>query len=170
MWIGSTICYILADKSSCIIGSPSLILVTDRVVCWETKSSCQVKLPSLQSIYETQHIYLLNWAPSDQERPPRWKNHLAEEWVLCTAMVPNAFYQFCTSTHVRSLLILVCLSASATTRFTRFTKKGLQSRRATASLCYYSSLLLLIFGWLPHNCPFPELGSFTHTGSLKDPL
>jgi hypothetical protein len=24
-------------------------------------------------------------APSDQERPPRWKNHPAEEWVICIA-------------------------------------------------------------------------------------
>ena len=29
-------------------------------------------------------------APSDQERPPRWKNHPAEEWVICIAVVPNA--------------------------------------------------------------------------------
>jgi len=47
------------------------------------------------------------------------------------------YYQFWISTPVRSLLILVysCLSL----------------------------LDLLIFGWLPHHCPFPELGPFTQT-------
>jgi len=28
-------------------------------------------------------------APLDQEKPPRWKKHPAEEWV-CIAVVPNA--------------------------------------------------------------------------------
>jgi hypothetical protein len=30
-----------------------------------------------------------------------------------------------------------------------------------------SLLVLLIFGWLPHRCPFPELGPFTQTVSVS---
>jgi len=44
---------------------------------------CHIKLPSLQSIRLSTKTNIV--APSDQERPPRWKNHPAEEWVLCIA-------------------------------------------------------------------------------------
>ena len=45
---------------------------------------CQIKLRSLQSIRLSTSTDSMV-APSDQERPPRWKNHPAEEWVLCIA-------------------------------------------------------------------------------------
>jgi hypothetical protein len=86
----------------------------------------------------------------------------ASQWSL--------LLQFCISTPVRSLLILVCV-------------------------CLSLLVLLLIFSWLPHHCSFPELGPFTRaflvsscytliwlgeqivseetlhgTGSLEDPL
>jgi hypothetical protein len=49
-----------------------------------------------------------------QGKPPRWRNHPAEECVFCIAVVPNAstssvYPRLCT----RSLLILVCASESA---------------------------------------------------------
>ena len=42
--------------------------------------------------YRTQHINLLFGAPLDQERPPRWKKHLAEaqEYKLQTAVTRPA--------------------------------------------------------------------------------
>jgi hypothetical protein len=83
---------------------------------------------------KTQHIYYFG-ALSDQERPPRWKNHPVEEWVLCIAMVPNA-----STSSVHPRLCALC-----------------------TYLCVYLLVLLLIFGCLPHHCPFPELGPFTQT-------
>ena len=45
--------------------------------------------------YKTQHNnwQSINWwlrVPSDQERPLRWENHPAGDWVICISMVPNA--------------------------------------------------------------------------------
>ena len=38
-----------------------------------------------ESIQKHPRVLLIMVAPSDQERPPRWKNHPAEEWVHCIA-------------------------------------------------------------------------------------
>ena len=90
--------------------------------------------------YKTQHIYLLIGGPSDQEKPLRWKNHPAEEWVLCIAMIPNA-----STSSVRPRLCALCSYS-----------------------CVYLLVLLLIFGWLSHHCTFPELGPFTELSNPED--
>ena len=46
----------------------------------------QVSETSNECIQKPPWVLLINDMPSDQERPPRWKNHPAEEWV-CTAVV-----------------------------------------------------------------------------------
>jgi hypothetical protein len=47
-------------------------------------------------------------APSDQERPPRWQNYSAEEWV-CFAVVPNASTSSLAHALALSALTHVCL-------------------------------------------------------------
>jgi hypothetical protein len=75
--------------------------------------------------------------PSDQERPPRWKNHPAEEWVYLeffASLVPNAT----TSSLAHAL---VC---------------------ALSAHMYVCLLLcLLSFASLPHCCSLTELGPMT---------
>jgi len=68
-------------------------------------------------------------AGQDQSAADR-PNNLAE------GPPPIVTIVYCTSTTVRSLLMLVLV-------------------------CVFLSLLLLIFGWLPHHCPLPKLGPFT---------
>jgi hypothetical protein len=70
--------------------------------------------------------------PLDQERPPKWKNHPAEEWVLCISVVLNA-----STSSVYPHLWAFCSYSCSWMRL--------------------SLLVILIFGWLPHRCPFPEL-------------
>ena len=73
----------------------------------EAHPYCQIKLPSLQSIRlsttTTRSAFM-----ADQERPPRWKNHPAEEWV-CNDMVPNASTSSLSHALVLSAHTYVCL-------------------------------------------------------------
>ena len=45
---------------------------------------------SNECIQKPPWVLLINDMPSDQERPPRWENHPAGDWVICISMVPNA--------------------------------------------------------------------------------
>ena len=53
--------------------------------------------------------------PSDQEQPPRWKNHPAEEWV-CITVVPSALTSTHTHTHTHTrMCVCLCLCHSSLT-------------------------------------------------------
>jgi len=77
--------------------------------------------------------------PSDQDRTSRWKNHPAEGWVFCIAVIPKA----------STCSLSACLYAYH-----------------SYSCACLPLLVLFSFGVLPHRCPFPKLGLFTQTYCL----
>ena len=102
---------------------------------------CQIKLPSLQSIrLGTFTNLIVNLGRlRTKEGLPRWKIHPAEEWVLSNAMVATA-----STSSVHPRLCTLCSYS-----------------------CVFLLVLLIIFNWLPHHCPFPELGQFNQTFSVS---
>jgi hypothetical protein len=62
-------------------------------------------------------VLLIIWGAFGPIRPPRWKNHPAEEWGVCVTVVPNAlvlyFHGCALSAHTRAC-VRVSISVSAT--------------------------------------------------------
>jgi hypothetical protein len=86
-------------------------------------------------------------APSDQGRRPRWKNQF---FALIKVHDLLVLY-----IHVCALFAHTCVCVCVC---------------VCVCLCVCVSnllVLLLIIGWLPHHCPFPEVGPYTQTFSVS---
>jgi hypothetical protein len=86
----------------------------------QSLSGLSDQIPSLQSIRASTTTsgddHLID-SPTDQERPPRWKNHPAEEWVYIS-VVSNASTSSLAHALALSALTHVCLLVSMVTMVT----------------------------------------------------